>query len=82
MKHLFNAITYTGDNKIGAGGFVKYRKISCMQRHIKFIEKKYPAWAWITFFNNATNEKQIITKKTASRVSDQPQNDSHFSLAQ
>lgn len=72
MKHLFNAITYTGDTTIGAGGFVKYRKISSVERHVIFIGKKYPGWRWITFYNKVTNEKQIITKKTADSVSGRP----------
>jgi len=62
MKATFNAITYTGDKSIGASGFVKYRKISCLDRHVKFIERKYPAWLWITYYNKETNEKGIIKK--------------------
>ena len=78
---LFNAITYTGDKTIGASGFVKYRKISCKDRHVRFINKKYPNWLWITFFNKATNERSIV-KKTPDHVSSPAQNDTHFSLAQ
>ncbi len=62
MKAIFNAITYTGNKALGASGFVKYKKISCLNRHVKFIERKYPDWLWITYYNRETNEKGIIKK--------------------
>jgi len=62
MKPTFNAITYTGDKSLGASGFVKYRKISSIEKHVNFIERKYPLWLWITFYNKQTNERRIIKK--------------------
>jgi hypothetical protein len=79
MKATYNAITYTGDKSIGAGGFVKYRKISTIDHHVKFISKKYPNWLWITFYNRITNDKQIIKKPEYITPA---QNDTHFSLDQ
>lgn len=80
---LFNAITFTGDKTIGAEGFVKYRKISSIDRHVNFISRKYPDWRFITFYNKATNEKTIITKKGLSNLLESPpKNDKHFSLGQ
>jgi len=79
MKATFNAITYTGDKTQGASGFVKYRKISTIEKHIKFIERKYPEWRWITFFNRETNEKRIIKRPEYKTLA---QNDNHFFLGQ
>ena len=63
----YNAITYTGVNCIGANGFVKYRKISDKAKHKQFINKKYPLWRWITFYDKETNEKEIIKNPRAMK---------------
>jgi len=63
----YNAITYTGNNCIGANGFVKYRKISDKAKHKKFINGKYPLWKWITFYDKETNEKEIIKNPGAMK---------------
>lgn len=59
---VYNAITFTGDTAQGAAGFVKYRKINNKDRHIKFISNKYPLWRFITFYDKATNEKEIVKR--------------------
>ena len=56
----YNAITYTGDKSQGNAGFVKFRKISSKDRHIKFISEKFPLWRFITFYDRETNDKEII----------------------
>lgn len=62
MATEFNAITFTGDKTQGANGYVKYRKISSIERHIKFIESKYPRWVFMNVYNRETNEKTTIKK--------------------
>ena len=62
----FNAITFTGNKEIGNNGFVKYKKIHSKPRHVDFINRKYPGWLFITFYDKETNEKEIIKKGTAS----------------
>lgn len=64
----YNAITYTGINCIGANGFVKYRKISDKAKHKQFINKKFPLWRWITFYDKETNEKEIIKNPRAMKL--------------
>ena len=58
----FNAITFTGDLSIGNQGYVKFKKIHSQHRHIEFINRKFPDWRFITFYDKATNERFLIKK--------------------
>ena len=58
----YNTITFTGDKSKGAAGFVKYRKISNLERHLNFITEKYPNWVFMNVYDWETNEIKTIKK--------------------
>lgn len=58
----FNAIVNTGNNTIGYGGYIKYRKQSCLSRFKEFCNTKFPNWCFMTIYDRKTNEKEVIKR--------------------
>lgn len=62
MRDNFNAIVFTGDEKVGNKGFITYRKQTNLERLKRFLNQKYPNWLWLTKYDRKTNEKQLVRK--------------------
>lgn len=58
----FNAIVYTGNENIGANGFVKYRKQTNLSRLKNYLNSKYPNWKFMTIYDRKTNSKELIKR--------------------
>ncbi len=58
----FNAIVFTGNEKIGNKGFITYKKQSSISRFKLFCNSKFPLWRFITIYDRKTNEKEVITR--------------------
>ena len=64
----YNAIVYTGDKTTGNDGYVKYRKISNVDRFINFITNKFPQWVFFNLYDKATNEKTCIKRNRPAQA--------------
>jgi hypothetical protein len=64
----YNAIVYTGQKELGNQGYVKYRKISNVNRFIEFISKKYPLWVFFNLYDKKTNEQSCIKRNKAAKA--------------
>jgi hypothetical protein len=53
---IYNAIIYTGNDKLGKDGFITYHKISNLNKFQIFIETKYPNWRFFNYYNHKTKE--------------------------
>lgn len=62
MRDNFNAIVFTGDEKVGNKGFITYRKQTNLERLKRFLNQKYPNWLWLTKYDRKTNKKQLVRK--------------------
>lgn len=63
MKNkMYNVIVNVGDISIGDNGYVKYRKISHLERFKLFLQVKYPKWIFANIYDNETKEKIGVIK--------------------
>lgn len=60
---MYNAIVNVGDVSIGNNGYIKYRKISHLERFKVFLGSKYPRWKFATIYDHATKEKIEVIKR-------------------
>jgi len=54
---MFNAIVNVGVAELGNNGYVKYRKISHLERFKSFLGDKYPLWKFATIYDHETRDK-------------------------
>ena len=59
----YNVIVNVGDATIGNNGYVKYRKISSLERFKSYISVKYPSWVFATVYDKETREKLDVLKR-------------------
>lgn len=59
---MYNAIVNVGDNSQGNNGYMKYRKISHLERFKLFLSGKYPQWKFATIYDHETREKIEVIK--------------------
>jgi hypothetical protein len=59
---IYNAIVNVGDVSIGNNGYIKYRKISHLERFKSFLGSKYPLWVFATVYDHETKEKIEVIK--------------------
>lgn len=60
---MYNAIVNVGDTSQGSKGYIKYRKISSMERFKVFLDSKYPQWRFATIYDYSTREKiKVISR--------------------
>jgi len=59
---VYNAIVNTGDTSLGNKGYVKYRKISSLERFKSFLGSKYPLWQFATIYDHETRQKIEVVK--------------------
>lgn len=65
MKNkMYNVIVNVGDISIGDNGYVKYRKISHLERFKLFLQVKYPKWIFANIYDNETKEKIGVIKSS------------------
>ena len=60
---VYNVIVNVGDATIGNNGYVKYRKISSLERFKSYISVKYPSWVFATVYDKETREKLDVLKR-------------------
>lgn len=63
VMRVYNVIVNVGDDTIGNNGFVKYHKISSLERFKSFLNTKYPKWAFATVYDYETKQKTDILKR-------------------
>lgn len=59
----YNVILFTNDLNVGAKGFVKYRKVSSIQKFKVFANQQFPKWTFATIYDNETKEKIEVIKR-------------------
>lgn len=59
---MYNAIVNVGDINIGNKGYMKYRKISSLERFKLFLGNKYPNWIFANVYDSETKEKLCVIK--------------------
>jgi len=62
VKENFNAVVFTGNEKVGNKGFITYHKQTNLVRLKRFLDTKYPNWLWLTKYNRKTNEKELVKR--------------------
>lgn len=60
---MYNAIVNVGDISIGNKGYIKYRKISHLERFRLFLNGKYSKWIFATVYDHETKEKIEVIKR-------------------
>jgi len=60
---VYNVIVNVGDATIGNNGYVKYHKISSLERFKSYISVKYPSWVFATVYDKETREKLDVLKR-------------------
>lgn len=60
---MYTVIVNVGDISIGNDGYVKYRKISNLERFKLFLNSKYPRWVFANVFDKETEQKIAVIKK-------------------
>lgn len=60
---VYNIIVNVGDSTIGNSGYIKYRKISSLERFKSFLNTKYPNWVFATVYDKETREKLDVLKR-------------------
>jgi hypothetical protein len=58
----YDVIVCTGDESKGNNGFIKYRKVTNLDRLSKFLNDKYPSWKFANVYNKKTKEKEGMLK--------------------
>lgn len=59
----YNAIVNVGDANVGNKGYIKYRKITSLERFKLFLNGKYPDWVFANVYDNETKLKIKVIKK-------------------
>ena len=57
---IYNVIVNVGDETIGNNGYVKYRKISSLERFKSFLSTKYPKWVFANVYDHETKQKTAL----------------------
>jgi hypothetical protein len=52
-----------GDATIGNNGYIKYRKISSLERFKSFLNTQHPNWVFATVYDKETREKLDVLKR-------------------
>lgn len=60
---MYNAIVNVGDVSIGNNGYIKYRKISSLEKFKLFLNGKYSEWIFATIYDHKTKEKIEVIKR-------------------
>lgn len=60
---LYNAIVFVGDKTIGNEGYIKYRKITSLEKFKLFLNGKYPQWVFSNVYDNETKVKLGVIKR-------------------
>lgn len=60
---MYNVIVNAGDISIGNNGYIKYRKISSLERFKLFLDTKYSKWVFATIYDHETKEKIKVIKR-------------------
>jgi hypothetical protein len=62
VAQLYNAIVNVGSDDIGNKGFIKYRKITSLERFKLFLSTQYPKWVFATVYDAKTRQKISVIK--------------------
>lgn len=60
---MYNAIVNVGDVSIGNNGYIKYRKISSLEKFKLFLNGKYSEWIFATIYDHETKVKIEVLKR-------------------
>ena len=60
---MYNAIVNVGDASIGNNGYIKYRKISHLEKFKLFLNGKYSEWIFATIYDHETKVKIEVIKR-------------------
>jgi hypothetical protein len=60
---IYNVIVNVGDATIGNNGYIKYRKISSLERFKSFLNTEHPNWVFATVYDKETREKLDVLKR-------------------
>lgn len=55
-KQLMTAIAFNADKTKGNKGYLKYRNVNDKAKFIAFLDKSYPDWRYVVFYNKDTGE--------------------------
>jgi hypothetical protein len=59
---VYDVIVNVGNKTMGNNGFIKYRKISSLERFKSFLNVKHPNWVFATVYDKETRQKIDILK--------------------
>ena len=60
---VYNVIVNVGDATIGNNGYIKYRKISSLERFKSFLNAQHPNWVFATVYDKETRQKIDVLKR-------------------
>jgi len=60
---MYNAIVNVGDVSIGNNGYIKYRKISSLERFKLFLGGNHPQWIFMRVYDHKTKEEIELIKR-------------------
>lgn len=60
---MYTAIVNVGNTSIGNNGYIKYHKISSLEKFKSFLNGKYSEWIFATIYDRETKEKIQVIKR-------------------